>query len=318
MVHARLLKIEFTRRWNTWFSISAVMVAIGIIALVFTAININAGTNLPGLNLGIDYTGGSLLTLDFAEEVTEGDIRSVLNSINLGGSTIQLAAARAGTTERTTVIIRTPPIDEQQKDALTGALLAEVGPFETISDDSVHAAISRELRDKALMSLLIASIGMVIYITYRFEFKFAIAAIVAILHDSLAVIGFFALIRFPISGVFVAALLTIIGYSINDTIVVFDRIREKLKDRGRDSLADTVDQGITETLPRSINTSLTTLFAITSVLIFGGPTLREFSLAMVCGIIVGTYSSMFVASPLWYLWKERELRQLKAAGKAAR
>jgi preprotein translocase subunit SecF len=318
MIHKKLLKIEFTKRWKTWFSISAVMVAIGIVALIFTAININAGTNLPGLNLGIDYTGGSLLTLDFAEEVAEGDIRTVLNSINLGGSTIQLAAARAGTTERTTVIIRTPPIDEQQKNVLTDALLAEVGPFETISDDSVHAAISRELRDKALMSLLIASVGMVIYITYRFEFKFAIAAIVAILHDSLAVIGFFAMIRFPISGVFVAALLTIIGYSINDTIVVFDRIREKLKDRGRQSLAETVDQGITETLPRSINTSLTTLFAISSVLIFGGQTLREFSLAMVCGIIVGTYSSMFIASPLWYLWKEKELRQLNAAGRSAR
>ncbi len=314
----RFKNIAFTRRWKTWFSISGVLVAIGVVALIFTAINVNSGTNLPGLNLGIDYTGGSLLTLDFAEEVTEGDIRAVLNSNNLGTSTIQLAAAGAGTTERTTVIIRTPPIDEAQKNVLTDALLAEVGSFETISDDSVHAAISRELRDKALMSLFFASIGMVLYITYRFEFKFALAAIAAILHDALAVIGFFALIRFPISGVFVAALLTIIGYSINDTIVVFDRIREKLKERGREDLADTVDRGIAETLPRSINTSLTTLFAISAVLIFGGQTLREFSLAMVCGIVVGTYSSVFVASPLWYLWKERELRQMKAAGKPAR
>jgi preprotein translocase subunit SecF len=306
MILSRLQNIDFTRRWKTWFSISGVLVAIGITALLFTAINVNSGTNLPGLNLGIDYTGGSLLTLDFAEEVTEGDIRSVLISNNLGTSTIQLASARVGTLEKTTVIIRTPPIDEAQKNVLTAALQSEIGSFETISDDTVHAAISRELRDKALMSLLIASIGMVLYITYRFELKFALAAIAAILHDSLAVIGFFALIRFPISGVFVAALLTIIGYSINDTIVVFDRIREKLKDRIREDLADTVNKGIAETLPRSINTSLTTLFAITAVLLFGGQTLREFSLAMVCGIIVGTYSSVFVASPLWYLWKERE------------
>jgi preprotein translocase subunit SecF len=148
---------------------------------------------------------------------------------------------------------------------------------------------------------------MVIYITIRFEFKFAIAAIIAIVHDALAVIGLFALIRFPISISFIAALLTIIGYSINDTIVVFDRIREKLRERHKESLATLVNQGIAETLTRSINTSLTTLFTITAVLLFGGTTVREFSLAMFAGIIVGTYSSIFIASTVWLLWKQKEV-----------
>ncbi len=308
----KAISIDVTSRWKTWFSISSVLVLIGIVALVFTGLNVSYDTNLPGLNLGIDFTGGTLLNLEFEEGITENEIRTVLNDLGLGESSIQLAGARNETGDHSAVIIRTPPVSEDQKEDLLASLRADVGAYETISDDSVHAAISRELREKALMALVIASICMVIYITYRFEFKFAMAAIAAILHDSLAVVGIFAMLRFPISEVFVAALLTIIGYSINDTIVVFDRIREKLKARVKESYAEIVNLGITETLPRSINTSATTLFAITAILVLGGHTIREFSLAMFLGIIFGTYSSMFIASPLWYLWKQHEQKITEA------
>ncbi len=304
---SRRVQIDVSGKYRTWFSISSVIVLIGLFALLFTSINTTFGTNLPGLNLGIDFTGGSLLTLDFADPVSESQVRTILLELNLSSSSVQLAKDANDPTQLSTVIIRTPPIDEAKKEELKTELRNKVGSYDTISDDSVHAAVSNELRSKALWALLIASIFMVIYITIRFEFKFAIAAIIAIVHDALAVIGLFALIRFPISISFIAALLTIIGYSINDTIVVFDRIREKLRERHKESLATLVNQGIAETLTRSINTSLTTLFTITSVLLFGGTTVREFSLAMFAGIIVGTYSSIFIASTVWLLWKQKEV-----------
>jgi preprotein translocase subunit SecF len=149
-------------------------------------------------------------------------------------------------------------------------------------------------------------VGIVLYVTLRFEYKFALTGIAALVHDVLVMVGMYSLLGYEANSSFVAALLTIVGYSINDTIVVFDRIRENLKTRRRESLADVVNASINQTMARSINTSLTTLLAVFAVFIFGGRTIRDFTVALMIGITAGTYSSVFVASPLWYLWKMRE------------
>ncbi len=302
--------MKIVDRWKTWFGISGVLLLIGLVSLLIPG---------RGLNLSIDFTGGNLFTLEFARAVTELEIREVLQESGLGQSRIQMAEGSGGSqSARQEVIIQTPPLNETQKAGVLAALTAKVAPYEKLGDEAVDAAFSRELRSKSFLALLVAAVGMVIYITFRFEFRFAIAAIAALIHDSLIVIGVFSLLQFPISSSFIAAILTIVGYSINDTIVVFDRIRENLRQRKWNSLREMVDSSIMETLTRSLNTSLTTLFTIAAVLVLGGATVREFSLAMVLGIIVGTYSSIFIASPIWVLWKESDQRKLAVSGKMAR
>jgi preprotein translocase SecF subunit len=182
--------------------------------------------------------------------------------------------------------------------------------------ENVGAVIGRELTRQAFLALLIASIGIILYITFRFEFRFAITAIIALLHDILAVVAFFYLFRLEVNSPFIAALLTIMGYSINDTIVIYDRIRENLKKRHKQTLAEIVNTSIGQSLRRSIFTSLTTLFVLTTLFIFGGVTLRAFISAMLVGVTFGTYSSIFVASPLWLQWKEFDSRK-KTKAKAA-
>jgi len=299
--------MKFSDKWKTWFIVSGIVIALGLISLLMPG---------RGLNLGIDFTGGNLFTLKFTAAVTEAQVREVLAQHGLGASGIQMAQSLGGSAAAgQEVIVQTPPITQEQKAQVLSDLTAKLGPYEKLGDEAVDAAFSRELRTKAFLALLLASVGMVIYITFRFEFKFAIAAITALLHDSLIVVGIFSLLRIPVSISFVAAILTIVGYSINDTIVVFDRLRENLKLRRGKTLREIVDNSINETLTRSINTALTTLFAITAVLLLGGSTVREFSLALVLGIVVGTYSSIFIASPIWLLWRESEQRKPQAAGK---
>ncbi|MGI5839983.1 MAG: protein translocase subunit SecF [bacterium] len=301
--------MKIAEKWKIWFIVSGIIMALGLISLLIPG---------RGMNLGIDFTGGNLLTLRFPGAVTEMAIREVLSQHDLGGSAIQMAQARGGNLSAAQeVIIQTPPVTAERKAQVLAALEAKIGSFEKLGDEAVDAAFSRELRTKAFLALLFACLGMIAYITFRFEFKFAIAAILALMHDAFIVIGVFSLLRIPISATFVAAILTIVGYSINDTIVIFDRLRENLKLRRGVSLRELVDTSINESLTRSINTSLTTLSTVAAVLLLGGSTLRDFSLALVLGIIVGTYSSIFIASPVWMLWKESEQRKLQTAGKRA-
>lgn len=180
---------------------------------------------------------------------------------------------------------------------------------------SVDATFSRELVRQAIMALLLASLGMLIYISIRFEYRFAVAAVLALLHDVVIVLAFFTLFKIEVNSEFVAAILTIVGYSINDTIVVFDRIRENLRGSRRQADFEVlVNRSIMETLVRSINTSATTLLAIGAVLFLGGVTLRPMAIALVVGILAGTYSSIFVASSVWVDWKEHDIaRKLKKA-----
>ena len=196
--------------------------------------------------------------------------------------------------------IRTDFMDQSAQDDFTSQLTDAAGSFEVLSANAVGPSIGQEILLSGVLALVVAVVLMIVYITVRFQWRFALAGNLALFHDILITVGIFSIFQLEVNSNFVAAILTIFGYSINDTIVVFDRIRERLGAVKRDDLAQTVNYGIQSTLRRSLFTSLTTLIPIVCVFIFGGATTKLFVLALIIGIVSGTYSSIFVASPLWY------------------
>lgn len=253
-----------------------------------------------GLNLGIDFTGGSLIHVQFEKQVKMEQIRTVLDQYEIDrGVPIQ----QAGNNE---YIIRTPILTEQQSDKLMQGFRDQLGELDVLRIDEVGAVIGKELTNKALMAIGIACVLMLIYITIRFEFKFGVGAVVALLQNVVIVVGMFSLFQWEVDSTFIAAILTILGYSINDTIVVFDRIRENLKLRRKETYDVIVDKSVLQTVNRSINTVLTVAFCLVALLLLGGATLKYFVLAMLIGIVIGCFSSIFIASPIWYDLKIRE------------
>lgn len=274
-----------------WYTISIAVLAVG---LLFLAIN--------GLNFGIDFQGGTLLEFKFDQQITNQQVRNVLQDIEIAGdSKIQ----QSDTQGIQGVIIRTQKLSPEQTIEVEEALRNEYPSTEMLRSESVGAVIGQELRTKALLALLIASVAIVLYISVRFEFKFAIVSIITLLHDVLITLGIFAILGREVNTPFVAALLTIIGYSINDTIVIFDRIRENMKMMHKTPFKELANQAVIDTLPRSINTSLTTLITILAIYLFGGASIKVFMLALFIGMFAGTYSSIFVASPLLVTWTHR-------------
>jgi len=293
-------QIDFIGMRKTWFAISALLIAIGLVSLVMPG---------RGLRLGIDFTGGILADLTFDKAISTGEVRDALNSVNLGGAQIQKTTDAANE-----VLIRTRSLTAEEQRAMNSALESKVGKFQILRLEEVKGVIGQELARKGVLALLLAGVGMIAYITVRFEYKFALTGMAALVHDVFLVIGFYSLTGLEANSPLIAVVLTIIGYSINDTIVVFDRIRENLKSRRRESLKDIVNASINQTMTRSLNTSLTTLLAVLAVFLFGGRTTRDFALALLVGITTGTYSSIFVASPLWWMWKVAEERAAQGLG----
>ncbi len=278
--------------------LSLLIIVIGIISL---AIN--------GLNLGIDFTGGTVLHLRLGETFEESEVRDILAEFGLEGSFIQSVGDEGLTQgEGDEVVIRTVSLKEEERQEIIGAFQERwsITDDDIIRVENVGGVIGEELTRSAFWALLIATLGMIAYITIRFEFKFAISAIAALVHDLIILLAVFSLFRIEINSPFVAAILTIFGYSINDTIVVFDRIRENLKEMKKYGYRDIVNHSINQTIVRSINTSVTTLLVLSALYIFGGIPLRPFIAALLVGVISGTYSSLFVASPLWVTWKDWE------------
>jgi len=274
-----------------WYTISIAVLAVG---LLFLAIN--------GLNFGIDFQGGTLLEFKFDQQITNQQVRNVLQDIEIAGdSKIQ----QSDTQGIQGVIIRTQKLSPEQTIEVEEALRNEYPSTDMLRSESVGAVIGQELRTKALLALLIASVAIVLYISVRFEFRFAIVSIITLLHDVLITLGIFAILGREVNTPFVAALLTIIGYSINDTIVIFDRIRENMKMMHKTPFKELANQAVIDTLPRSINTSLTTLITILAIYLFGGASIKVFMLALFIGMFAGTYSSIFVASPLLVTWTHR-------------
>ena len=294
-------QVDFIGKRNTWFLISALLILVGLVSMAIPG---------RGLKLGIDFTGGVLMDLRFAAPVTTTEVQDVLTSVGLSGSQVQKSDLE------NEALIRTKSLTAEQTKTLNAALEAKFGKFETLRVEDVKAVVGSELTRKGLLALLLANIGMVIYVTVRFEYKFALTAVAAITHDILIVLSAYSILGLEANSPLIAAVLTIVGYSINDTIVVFDRIRERLKSRTKESLGDLVNRSINQTMTRSLNTSLTTMLAILAVLLFGGRTTRDFAIALMVGVTAGTYSSIFVASPLWYLWKLKEERETHRAAQA--
>ncbi|MEL7568011.1 MAG: protein translocase subunit SecF [Dehalobacterium sp.] len=275
------MNINLIGRRKVWYIISLLIIIPGIFSLF-----------IQGLNLGIDFTGGNLIQVKFEQNVTSAQVRNVFSEHVKEGISVQ-------ETDNNNFLIRTPVLTEEQGAQVISSLTSQLGKNEILRNELVGPLIGKELALNALYALAIASVLMVVYITFRFEFKFALAAIAALLHDVLIVVVLFSIFQIEIDSAFVAAILTIIGYSVNDTIVVFDRIRENLRGNKKEDRELLVNRSVIQTLSRSINTVLTTLFPLIALLLFGGATIKVFALALLIGITSGCYSSIFIASPLW-------------------
>ncbi len=274
--------IQFTKNRKIWYAISVIVIVAGLISLLIPG---------RGLNLGIDFKGGTLINLEFAEEIAIADVRAVLEAESIS-SQLNEAGDKG-------VLIRVPMMTEMENTALINKLEAELGDFTVESNENVSAIVGKELTNKAILAVIIASILMAIYITFRFEFLFGITAVISLLHDVLIMVGLFSIFQWEVNSTFIAAMLTIIGYSINDTIVNFDRIRENRKYQKKESDAEIVDNSINQCLVRSLTTTAVVWIALVCLMLFGGESIKTFTLAMLIGTIAGAYSSIFVAAPLW-------------------
>lgn len=301
-LHKLYFNIVRKRYW--WFAISLLIIIPGIISLF-----------MQGLNLGIDFKGGTMFDVTFNQAVTQSAITDTVESVGLKGPVVQLS------NNNTTALIRTEALEEEKRSELLTALETKVGAYDkaSLKEDKVGPAMGQELTRNAIYALIIAMGMMIIYITIRFQFVFAISAILALLHDVFVVVGVFSLFKWEVDATFVAAILTIVGYSINDTVIIFDRIREnETKMKRGDSYEDMVDKSIWQTMRRSINTVVTVLISLFAVFILGGESTRLFSLAMLIGVFSGAYSSIFVASQILVEIKKHIKKKPRAGGKPVR
>ena len=255
------------------------------------------------LNLGVDFKGGDLFQIKYEKTMDKALVDKTLT--DLVSEVPKLRGQRIQFSEDNTVIVKTEQLTNTEKTKVLNTLKEKTGKYDLVKYDTVGATIGKELTSNAVSALIIGSILIVIYITVRFEWIYAIAGILALLHDIVITIGLIALLRYEADTPFIAAILTILGYSINDTIVIFDRIRENDKENKKSKhqkfFAEVIDHSINQVFARSLYTSLTTLFSVIVLLIFGGSTLKTFSMTLFIGITFGTYSSIFIASPIVYL-----------------
>lgn len=288
-------RFDFMGKIKVAMIISGIVILVGLGSIVFSG----------GLKYGIDFAGGTLVQLQFKNPPDIEVIRDGLKTIGLGESTIQEFGSKKD------ILIRVERSEEKLeavgamvKRSLSGKFNSDEITVERV--EMVGPKVGRDLREKALLSILYAVIGIVIYISWRFEFQYAIAAIIALMHDVLVTMGAFSILDKEFTLVIVAAFLTIIGYSLNDTIVVFDRIRENLRRKGKLSLSEIINSSINQTLSRTLLTSGTTLLVVLALFFFGGEIIHDFSFALLVGVVVGTYSSIFIASVFLVYWASRK------------
>ena len=288
-------KFSVVKHAKIFFSITAVVLIVGIISM-FTR----------GFNLGIDFTGGSILDIKFDQPVSVAQVRTVLSDHQLGSSVIQLGSSDQQVETSQSVLIRTGIISDSQRVDVMNDLTSRLGKNEVLRVENVGATVGGDLVKSAIGAVVLSWVLMIIYITIRFELRFALAAIVALIIDVLVTLTWFSVLHLEIDSSFVAALLTVVGYSVNGTIVVFDRIRENLHTHRRsESLGDLVDASIWQTMTRSVYTTLTTLFAVVAIFLFGGETIHNFSFAMLVGFGSGFYTSTFLAGSMWLFFRKK-------------
>jgi preprotein translocase subunit SecF len=273
---------------KVWFTFSGILILLGIFALAS-----NTLTKGEPMNFGIDFTGGTVLNLRFDSQVSLADVRTILAKYGKAQSVIQRS-------ENNDIIISTDPLSTEERAQIMADVKAKFPAVELLEADTIGPVVGTELRKQAFWALILATIGILIYVAFRFEFKYAVASVLALFHDAIITTGLIALLWRPVDTAFIAAILTILGYSINDTIVIFDRIRENLLKPGalKRPLTEVINEAVNQTMARSINTILTVLFMNLTLLIFGGATIKDFALTLFIGFTFGGYSSIFIASPL--------------------
>jgi preprotein translocase subunit SecF len=277
---------DFIKNRKIAYTISVVTILIGLISIIF-----------HGFNLGVDFSGGTLFQIKFEKSVSTADVRKVLGEFNLSQSTIQ-------TLSENEFIIRTENINaERQKEVLSG-LKAKLANLEVLKLENVGPVVGKDLQKSSIYALIFSFIGMIIYVTVRFEFKFSIVSILTLLYNCFIILGIFSLLGKEITFQIVAVILTIIGYSINNTIIILDRLRENIKFKTRETFENIINLSINQTLTRTMNTTLTTIFPILTLYFFGGNILSDFAFALLVGLIFGTFSSIFIALPLLIEWNK--------------
>lgn len=283
-----------------WFTISSVLVIASVISIF-----------VNGFNFGIDYTGGTILDMQFKNAVTVAQVREVVDSadMELENSVIQLS----GVTDQDSsqdVMIRMRNLSSEESKQIATQLSDKLGGGEVKRTESVGAVIGSEVTKNAISSLAVAFIALAAYISFRFEYKIAISALVSILHDLIMVLGFFSFFHLEIDASFLAAILTVVGYSMNEAVVIFDRVRENTRTHRRtDTYEQLAHDSISQSIHRSIYTLSTVLFACGALHFFGGESTKNFSLVMLIGFISGAYSSICVDTSLWVVWKNKTRRR---------
>ncbi len=297
---------NLVERRNLWFTISAIAILPGIIFMIWHTIT--AGTPLP---LSIDYTGGTQWEIRFEQAVAPTEVRQVFVDAGYPDTTAFLVGD-----DGRTVQLKFKPIDTAQKEALAAKVQEQFGPFEERFYRSIGPTIGAEVSRAAVAAVVVASLLILLYIAWAFRevshpFRYGTAAIIALLHDVLVTISFFSIMNliagWEVDALFLTAILTVIGFSVNDTIVIFDRIRENLRRFRNESFAAIANRSLIETAQRSIATQVTALLILVAILLFGGATLQKFMATLIVGLVSGTYSSLFTATPILVAWEEGSL-----------
>lgn len=289
------IPFDIVGKRKIWYALSSIVILAGIVCMF-----------VRGFNFSIDFTGGTMIELRFDTAVQIEDVRKVLTKYELDTSTIQLSGdIKTDETKGNDVMIRTIDLEETQRKEIMASIKNDLGNYTVLREEKVGAVIGSELLLNALWATILSWLLIIAYVTVRFEFRFALSAVLALVHDVFMVIIAFSFTQRQLDSSFVAALLTIIGYSINDTIVIFDRIRENLRLHFRrdGDIVELANRSIYQTMTRSLYTVGTVLFTTLALYFFGGDTTKDFSFALTVGFVSGCYSSIFIASPLWVTMK---------------
>lgn len=311
------MKLSVIRQRSLWWTISSVIILAGLVAMLISWQQI--GTPL---RLGLDFAGGTRLQLErdctqpqaCETPLTTGEVREVLSAQGLENSSIQIVGD-----DQQAISIRTNTLDVEERTQLQEALSQKFGRFDPQATqiDTVGPIIGQQILSAGLLSLIVSFAGITVYLSLRFQLDYALFALIALIHDVLVVMGIFAILGLvlgtEVNSLFLVALLTIVGFSVNDTVVIYDRIRETIKLYPQRHINEVVDDSVSQTLARSINTTLTTVLSLLAIFLFGGETLKDFSLALILGFLVGAYSSIFVASTLLAWWRIRTGRAILEA-----
>jgi len=299
-----IYKMDYVKHHNKFFAVSILITILGILTLTFL-----------GFNYGVDFKAGTSLDITLKQSITKADAEGIIDKavgfvpsvLTIGGDQNNRVTSR---------------FDKVLSDVERKKIVAEFSAKYTeltesdVAENTVDVGMAKELGQKAIYAILLASLGIIVYVSIRFEWRFAVSAVIALLHDAFIVISLFSIFRLEVNLPFLAAILTIIGYSINDTIVIFDRIRENLrfgKTKTYNDLKELVNRSIRQTMTRSINTVLTVMVAAICLFIFGSEAIRLFSLAMILGLFCGAYSSIFIASQVWLVLKKKTMNAKKTA-----